>query len=79
MLVRSILIHLPALELLPLDCSRRVNSRGEATPMQAQWIKLDLDASIAVILKQCHYCIICNLLKFLNYTIGSFHLWGHNS
>ena len=37
------------------------------------------NASIAVILKQCHYCIISNLLKFLNYTIGSFHLWGHNS
>ena len=47
--VRSIL---PVLELLPLNCSRRmnsreqftrcVNSRGGAIPMQAQWIKLDL-------------------------------------
>ena len=33
---------LPALELLPLDCSRRMNSPGAATPMQAKWIKLDL-------------------------------------
>ena len=37
---------LPALELLPLHSLRRgVNSGGGATPMQAQWIKLDLGTS----------------------------------
>ena len=33
---------LPALELLSLDWSRRMTSRGGTTPMQAKWIKLDL-------------------------------------
>ena len=34
---------LPALELLPLDCSRRrVNSRGGTTPFREKWIKFDL-------------------------------------
>ena len=41
---RSSLIHLPALELLPLDCSRRsINRQGGATTMLATWIRLDLD------------------------------------
>ena len=33
---------LPALELLPLDCSRSCEQLGGATPMQARLIKLDL-------------------------------------
>ena len=33
---------LPALELLPLHCSRGVISPGRATKMQAKWIKLDI-------------------------------------